>query len=98
MKKNNKKFYQTTLVFNEASQSNPREWFIVVAIVDNYFDDHGRLFEFHTSSVNFYGPSIPNKAECESIDKLIKQRMDSSNPEAWEKFGNKTYKEIKSCF
>lgn len=77
------------------SRSNPQNVFNIVAIVDNYFDVYGRLIEFHTSSVNFYG-AIPDKTECESIEKEIKLAIDSSNPEAWEEYGNITVQEFRA--
>lgn len=89
--------YQTTLNYTVGSRSNPQDLFNIVAKVDNYYDVHGRLIEFHTSSVNFYG-AIPDKTECESIEKEIKLAMDSSNPKAWEEFGNKTVQEIRAAY
>jgi len=89
----NKHLLQTTLKIGVRHTVNPEVLGILIMHVDNYFDQQGRIVEFHTRDVDFYGNGF-SQNQILDFKKTAKSIMDSNNPDAWAHFGNKTINEI----
>ena len=61
---------------------------LMIMNVANIVDENGFIVEYHTISVNFYGNPLSVEEKIK-IERLVRNRMDSSNPESWAKFGNR---------